>query len=121
MTVTGLMNRLRVTLVAGTELSYLHPPGFSLHDELALLVEAGLTPAEALRGATSSSAQIFPALESGSIEPGKRADLVLLEANPLDDIRNTQRIYAVILRGKLLDRKSFDGLLIRAAELALQN
>jgi len=106
---------------AGTDLSYLHPPGFSLHEELVLLVESGLTPGEALRAATLNPARLFPTLESGSIEPGKRADLVLLDGNPLDDIRNTQRINAVVLRGKYLNRKNLDGLLSRSAELALDN
>ena len=120
-TVTGLMNRHGVALLAGSDLSYLHPPGFSLHEELVLLVEAGLTPSEALRAATLNPARLFPALESGSIESGKRADLVLLDGNPLDNIRNTQRINAVVLRGKFLNRKSLDGLLSRSAELALGN
>ena len=86
-----------------------------------LLVESGLTPGEALRAATLNPARLFPALEFGSIEPGKRADLVLLDGNPLDNIRNTQRINAVVLRGKFLNRKTLDGLLSRSAELALEN
>lgn len=120
-TLTGAMNRKGVTLVAGTDLSYLHPPGFSLHDELVLLVEAGLTPAEALRAATVNPARLFRSSESGVVAPGRRADLVLLEANPLENIRNTQRICAVIVRGKLFDRKGLDDLLNHAAELASKN
>ena len=119
--VTGMMHQAGVTLLAGTDLSVLHPPGFSLHDELALLVETGLTPTEALRTATINPARLFPGAEVGTIEAGKRADFVLLDGNPLSDIRNTQRIRAVILRGKLLDRKALDQLLATAADLAKQN
>ncbi len=94
-------------------------PGFGLHDELELLVEAGLTAAEALRAATLEPARYLEATDSlGSVEPGKVADLVLLDANPLDDIRNTRRISAVIARGRLFDRAALDDLLDRAAEAA---
>lgn len=119
--VTAMMNRAGVTLLAGTDLSVLHAPGFSLHDELALLVETGLTPTEALRAATINPARLFPGVEVGTIEAGKRADFVLLDGNPLSDIRNTQRIRAVVLGGRLLDRKALDQLLATAAELAKQN
>jgi imidazolonepropionase-like amidohydrolase len=119
--VTGLMSKHGVALLAGTDLSYLHPPGFTLQDELVLLVESGLTPIEALRAATLNPARLFPAWEAGSIQPGKRADLVLLDGNPLEDIRNTQRINAVVLRGVYLNRKSLDGLLSLSAKLALDN
>ena len=78
-------------------------PGFSLHEELASLVRAGLTPAEALAAATREPARFLDASEEhGTIEPGKRADLVLLEANPLDDIRNTRSVAGVMLRGRWL-------------------
>jgi imidazolonepropionase-like amidohydrolase len=119
--VTGMMSRSHVKLLAGTDLSFLIAPGFSLHDELALLVDAGLSPAEALQAATASPALLFPARESGSIAAGRRADLVLLDANPVEDIRNTQRIRAVVLRGKLLDRKALDNLLESAAKLAARS
>jgi adenine deaminase len=79
-------------------------PGFSLHKELELLVEVGLTATDALRAATVWPAEFLGLSEScGSIEVGKRADLVLLDDNPLRDIKNTQRIHAVILDGRLLD------------------
>jgi imidazolonepropionase-like amidohydrolase len=80
-----------------------------------VLVIAGLTPVEALRTATLNPARFF-GLEKmmGAIEEGKIADLVLLDANPLEDIRNTQKIYAVILNGRLLDRKALDKLLVEA-------
>jgi imidazolonepropionase-like amidohydrolase len=116
--VTLQMHRAGVTLVTGTDVAFLHPPGFSLHDELAMLVESGLTPAEVLRAATINCAKLFPSLDAGAVAPGKRADLVLLDANPLDDIRNTTRIHAVVLRGRVLDRQGLDRLLAEAAELA---
>jgi imidazolonepropionase-like amidohydrolase len=78
------------------------PPGFGLHDELSLLVRAGLTPLEALRGATFEPARYLAATDSlGSIEPGKVADLVLLDGDPLADISNTRRISAVVANGRL--------------------
>ena len=87
-------------------------PGFSLHDELALFVEQGHTAVEALQAATSNAAQYRGTLDdSGTVEPKKRADLVLLDADPLADIRHTSRINAVILNGRLLDRTRLDQLL----------
>src|SRR4051794_16338345 len=90
-------------------------PGFSLHDELALLVEAGLTPLEALRSATIAPAVFLHATDSlGTIDKGRVADLVLLDANPLADIHNTMRIRAVVLAGRLLERAALDSLLAAA-------
>jgi imidazolonepropionase-like amidohydrolase len=87
-------------------------PGFALHEELALLVEAGLSPAEALASATIQPARYFGVADRyGTVERGRIADLVLLEADPLEDIRNTRRIAAVIQKGRLLPRKCLDGLL----------
>jgi len=87
-------------------------PGWGLHRELALMVEAGLTPMQALETATRNPARYFGELDrSGTVEPGKIADLVLLTANPLADIRNTENIDAVVLRGKLLTRADLDRLL----------
>ncbi len=87
-------------------------PGVSLHDNLELLVEAGITPLEALQTATLNPARALDLGESlGTIETGKLADLVLLEANPLEDIRNTRRIRAVIADGRLYRRADLDRLL----------
>ncbi len=87
-------------------------PGVSLHDNLELLVEAGLTPLEALQTATLNPARALGLGESlGTIETGKLADLVLLEANPLEDIRNARRIRAVIADGRLYRRADLDRLL----------
>ncbi len=106
----GLMNRTGVTLMTGSDLgSQWISPGSSLHDELAILVEAGLTPMEALQAATVNPAR-FLRVDAGTVEAGKVADLVLLEANPLLDIRNIGRIQAVILRGKLLDESALQAL-----------
>ena len=75
-------------------------PGFSLHQELEMLVESGLTPAEALQSATLNNARSLRQEEHlGSIAVGKTADLVLLTGNPLEDIRNTRKIESVIHRG----------------------
>lgn len=116
--VTLAMQRAGVTLVTGTDASYLHPPGFSLHDEIDMLVEAGLTPAEALRAATINCANLFPSLNAGAVAPGKRADLVLLNGNPLTDIRNAHDIHAVVLRGRVLNRAALDRALADAVKLA---
>ncbi len=86
--------------------------GFSLHEELGLLVEAGLTNEDALRAATLLPAQFLGMTDVlGTIEEGKFADLVLLDANPLEDIRNTQAIRAVVANGRLFDRARLDGVL----------
>jgi imidazolonepropionase-like amidohydrolase len=94
-------------------------PGFSLHDSIADMVRAGLTPMEALKTATSKPAEFLNRTgQQGTIAPGQRADLVLLDANPLADIHNTQKIHAVILKGKYLDRAALDALLNNAARFA---
>jgi imidazolonepropionase-like amidohydrolase len=114
--IVGAMRKAGVQLLAGTDTG--NPfcyPGFSLHEELALLVIAGLTPVEALRSATLNPAK-FLGLDKtlGTIEQGKIADLVLLDANPLEDVRNTQKINAVISNGRLFDRKALDKMLAQA-------
>ncbi|HEV8130943.1 MAG TPA: amidohydrolase family protein [Acidobacteriota bacterium] len=111
--VVGEMRRGGVQFLAGTDLlNAFCFPGFSLHDELELLVRAGLTPMEALQSATRNAASFLEKLDSlGTVEKGKIADLVLLDANPLKDISNTRRINAVVVNGRLLDRIALDGLL----------
>ena len=78
--------------------------GFGAHMEMASMVEAGLTPAEAITVATRNSAEILALTGHGTIAPGKSADFIVLDANPLDDINNTRRINAVYLRGQAVDR-----------------
>lgn len=112
------LNRAGVPLLAGTDAPTLYTvPGVTLHDELALLVRAGLTPLEALRTATLNPARYFGATDSlGSIARGKRADLVLLDGNPLTDIANTRRIRSVVLHGRYLDRAALDRMLANAKQ-----
>jgi imidazolonepropionase-like amidohydrolase len=116
-----MVPRLRaagVPIMAGTDTPIgLLTPGFSLHEELRMLVAAGMPNAAVLVSATLRPAQ-FLGIEDqlGTIEPGKLADLVLLDANPLADIAHTRRIHAVIRGGRLFDRAALDQLL---AELAL--
>ena len=89
--------------------------GFDLHDELQLLVRAGFTPAEALKSATCDAAEFMGKQNDfGSVAPGKMADLVLLNANPLTDIRNTTSISAVFLMGEEFDRSALDAMLKKA-------
>ena len=106
--------------LAGTDLSnpYIYP-GFSLHEELALLVEAGLTPLDALRAATLGPAEFLGrGREAGTVEAGKVADLVLLDANPLDDITNTTRIRAVVAAGRLHDDRALADLVAAGEAIA---
>lgn len=112
----GAMQRAHVEILAGSDTPNPYVfPGFSLHEELALLVEAGLTPMQALRTATSNPARYLGLSESlGTIEKGKLADLVLLDANPLDNIRNTQRIYSVVANGRYFPLHDLRSLLVQA-------
>jgi len=113
-----LLNEAGVLLLAATDVGVpLQVPGISLHVELERLVEAGLSPLEALRTATLNPARVLEMADSlGSIEPGKLADLVLLDANPLEDIRNTQKIRAVVADGRLYRRADLDQLLAGSKE-----
>ena len=116
------LHRAGVTLIAGTDIAGPRIPGFSLHEELALLVQCGLTPMQALQAATSTPASVLnKSKDLGTIEVGKLADLILLDANPLDDIHNTQRIRAVIVGGKLMNRSALDKLLASGETMAKQN
>jgi imidazolonepropionase-like amidohydrolase len=101
-----------IPLLTGTDLGFIYIyPGSSVHDELERLVAAGLLPLEALRAATLNPARYLGwERELGAVEAGKLADLVLLDANPLDSIRNTRRIRAVIANGRYFDRAELDRL-----------
>jgi imidazolonepropionase-like amidohydrolase len=118
--VVGAMQRAGVGILAGTDTA--NPfcfPGFSLHDELGLLVQAGLSPMEALQAATLNPAR-FQGKENdlGTVDKGKIADLVLLDANPLDEIGNTKRIAAVVSAGKLYSRAALDRMLAKVEAVA---
>jgi imidazolonepropionase-like amidohydrolase len=112
--VVNAMHHAGIPFLAGTDTPagvYVFP-GFSLHEELQRFVVAGFTPMEALQTATLNPAK-FLGMEDrlGTIEKGKLADLVLLDANPLDDIRNTQKIAAVVVNGRYLSRADLDKML----------
>jgi len=117
--VVGMMKRAGVDFIAGTDTANPYVfPGFSLHDELALLVQAGFTPMEALQAATRDPARYLGRLDSvGTIEKGKIADLVLLDANPLAEIGNTRKINAVVVGGTLITRPELDKMLADVASL----
>ena len=123
MHIVAQMQSSGVSIQAGTDSAAPYIiPGFALHQELALLVKAGLSPMQALQTATKNPADFFgQGKVQGTIEPGKAADLLLLDANPLEDIRNTQGIRALIVRGKLLDRGVLDVLLSSTQKFASAN
>ena len=118
--IIGKMNAVGVPIMAGTDAVAPNVfPGFSLHEDMAYLVEAGLTPMQALQAASVRPAEFLGRrADQGTIEMGKRADLVLLDANPLDDIRNTEKIEAVVVNGRLLDRAELDTLLASVENFA---
>ncbi len=121
--ITRTLHEAGVGLLAGSDSPQAFlVTGFALHTELRSLVSAGLTPWEALRCATANPAAYLASLPGkgsatgiepnfGTIQPGSRADLVLLEANPLDDISNTSKIRGIMLRGKPYDRFTLDAML----------
>jgi imidazolonepropionase-like amidohydrolase len=95
--------------------------GFCVHDELAAMVAAGMTPHAALQTATINPARYLGReMTLGTIAVGKSADLVLLDGNPLEDIANVRRIRAVVSAGRFLDRAALDRLLVQAKAAALQ-
>jgi imidazolonepropionase-like amidohydrolase len=112
--VVQLLHKAGVPFLAGTDTPpgvYIFP-GFSLHEELQRFVAAGFTPLEALQTATLNPAQFFGMQEQlGTIEKGKIADLVFLDANPLDDIHNTQKVSGVILNGRFYARSDLQKIL----------
>ncbi len=120
---SGLTPAVQVPILAGTDAAWRDPftyAGFSLHDELALLVRAGLTRAEALQSATIDPAR-FLGIEKdlGAVEKREIANLVVLNADPLADIHNTTKISEVFLAGKAFDRAALDQMLQRAEAAAM--
>jgi hypothetical protein len=107
----AVVQQVSMPLLAGTDASpgFPLPPGVSLHAELALMVAGGVTPLLALQSATLNPAKMWHATDSlGTVAAGKLADLVLLDANPLEDIANTLRIRAVVANGRYFDRSDLD-------------
>ena len=117
---TGVAHRAGVTILAGTDApdSYAFP-GTGLHDELDHFVEAGLTPLDTLRAATLEPAAFLGLVnEAGVIKPGARADIVLLNGNPLADIRAVRDIETVVLAGVVYNRSDLDAMLNSVEETA---
>ena len=116
--VTSDMAAAGVGILAGCDAMI---AGFCVHDELATMVRAGMTPLAALQTATVNPARYLRReITLGTIAPGRSADLVLLDANPLDDIANVRRIRAVATAGRILDRSALDQLLAQAKAAAQQ-
>jgi imidazolonepropionase-like amidohydrolase len=113
--VLPMLQEAGVRIMAGTDAGFLNSynyPGIGLHNELALYVREGLTPAQALVAATRNGPAWFGRLDRyGAVEAGKAADLVLLERNPLQDIGATRAIATVVMRGKVYDRAALDAML----------
>jgi hypothetical protein len=112
-----LAHKVGVQMLVGTDLVViLGYPGSNVHEEMALMKrDIGMSDAEVLQAATLNPARFFRMEQSlGTIQSGKTADLVLLNDNPLSDIRNTEKIQAVILGGKLYNRKQLDKILEKA-------
>jgi imidazolonepropionase-like amidohydrolase len=100
------LNAAGVTIVLGTDDGAVrdHFYAYTAHRELRLMVEAGMSPAQVLTAATKTSADVLRLTDRGRLEPGSRADLLVLDANPLDDIAHTTRIAAVYQNGVAVDR-----------------
>ncbi|MBC9912068.1 amidohydrolase family protein [Chitinophaga varians] len=109
-----LLQKAGVMIMAGTDAGYLNSfdyPGIGLHRELALMVHFGLTPLQALQASVIHSPEFLHQQGYGAVAAGKKADILLLSANPLEDIHNTEKINAVVTKGQLLDRTALDQLL----------
>ena len=114
--ITAELWKAGVPLMAGSDSpEWFLVAGFSIHDELQTFVDAGLTPYAALQTATTNTARYLGvADEKGTIERGKRADLVILDGDPLSEIANTRKIFAVIKDGNYLSRNALDKMLTEA-------
>ncbi|MCC6244572.1 MAG: amidohydrolase family protein [Gemmatimonadaceae bacterium] len=116
-----MLQQAGVMILAGTDAGFLNSfvyPGVALHDELQLLVQAGLTPLQALQGATIHGARFLnKTARHGTIARGHAADLVILDRNPLQNIAATRAIFGVVMRGEYHDRAALDGMLRATADL----
>lgn len=105
--------------MTGTDAETFYPAGFGLHKELDLFVSAGFSALEALQAATLNPAAYYGRQKDlGTVESGKFADLLILDADPLEVRGNTERIAGVVIGGQYLDRQKLDQLLTEAAKLA---
>jgi imidazolonepropionase-like amidohydrolase len=97
--IVGILHRAGIPIVAGTDQTV---PGYSLHRELELYVQAGFTPMEAIQAATLVPARVMGLeKEVGTVEAGKRADIIVIDGDPLADIRNTRNVEFTIAKGKM--------------------
>ncbi|MBK7830856.1 MAG: amidohydrolase family protein [Gemmatimonadetes bacterium] len=119
---TAAMSRAGVPILAGSDMPGTNRlPGFSLLDELEHLVEAGLSPLQALQAATIRPAEFLHARDSlGTIDAGKVADVILVRANPLEDINRMRELEGVVLAGRYLSRRDLDAMLAQVREVARQ-
>lgn len=110
-----LLQRAGVKILAGTDAGYLNSfdyPGLGLHQELELMVKNGLTPLQALQASIINGPEFLNKLDKyGSVSIGKKADILILNENPLLNISATQNIHALVVHGALMDRKQLDALL----------
>lgn len=115
--IVGIMKRNGVRFVVGTDAGAgWRVPGPTMHDAMEELNKAGLTPMDVIQASTSSSALLLGRdKELGTVQTGKLADLVILDANPLQQIANTRKVNAVVVNGRLLDRKTLDEMLAQLA------
>jgi len=118
----GMMRKNGVKVMVGTDLADGRIfPGYSVHEEMELLVESGFTADEAIQAATRVPTEYLRLKDSGVIRPGNRADFILLNANPLSDIRNTRKIESVVACGRLFNRLDLDQVLKNAEQMAVNH
>src|SRR5918995_4009026 len=105
---TKMLHDSGVKILSGSDIPNLElVPGGSLHRELELLVEAGINTSDVIKIATKNGAEALDLInQTGTIEPGRQADILILSANPIEDIENTKRIDAVISNGRIIERSN---------------